>query len=236
MKKTKGELFLIPNLLGGGNPEKFLGRDVFTTIKGLKHFIVESEKNARRYLLKLGIETPIDDLTFYLLNKHTDPNELNSFINPLKEGISMGLISDAGCPGVADPGADVVGIAHLNRIPVRPLIGPSSILLGLMASGFNGQSFCFHGYLPHDTAERNKQLRSMELTAKKEKQTQLFIETPFRNEKLIDELIKSLDKQTMLCVATDLTLDSELIMTQSIEAWRKGRPNFHKRPAIFLIY
>ena len=236
MNYQKGELYLIPNLLGGGSPDQYLGKDLFSIIQKLTHFIVENEKNARRYLIKLGISTPIDDLNFFILNKHTDLNDLHSFIQPLKNGISMGLISDAGCPGVADPGAEIVKIAHQFKIPVRPLIGPSSILLGLMASGFNGQSFCFYGYLPHDSAQRNKQLKSMELIAKKEKQTQLFIETPFRNEKLIDELVRTLDKQTMLCVAADLSLDSETIVSQNIGSWKKERPNFHKRPAIFLIF
>ncbi|NBG67238.1 SAM-dependent methyltransferase [Acidiluteibacter ferrifornacis] len=236
MNNQKGDLYLIPNLLGGGNPDQYLGKELFSIIQKLTHFIVENEKNARRYLIKLGIPTPIDDLNFFILNKHTDLNDLHSYIKPLKDGISMGLISDAGCPGVADPGAEIVKIAHQFNIPVRPLIGPSSILLGLMASGFNGQSFCFHGYLPHDSAQRIKQLKSMELTAKKEKQTQLFIETPFRNEKLIEELVRTLDKQTMLCVAADLSLESVTIVSQNIGSWKKGRPNFHKRPAIFLIF
>ncbi|MBR9831559.1 SAM-dependent methyltransferase [bacterium] len=236
MNNQKGDLYLIPNLLGGGNPDQYLGKELFSIIQKLTHFIVENEKNARRYLIKLGIPTPIDDLNFFILNKHTDLNDLHSYIKPLKDGISMGLISDAGCPGVADPGAEIVKIAHQFNIPVRPLIGPSSILLGLMASGFNGQSFCFHGYLPHDSAQRNKQLKSMELTAKKEKQTQLFIETPFRNEKLIEELVRTLDRQTMLCVAADLSLESETIVSQNIGSWKKERPNFHKRPAIFLIF
>ncbi len=232
----KGELFLIPNLLGGGDPKQYFGEEIFKTIKKINHYIVESEKNARRYLLKLGIETAIDDLTFFVLNKHTDTNELATFIKPLENGIDVGLISDAGCPGVADPGSEIVQIAHARKIPIRPLVGPSSILLGLMASGFNGQSFAFHGYLPHDKAERGKRLRQMESRAKQEKQTQLFIETPFRNDKLIPELANVLNKDTMLCVAVDLTLDTETIITKSIGEWKKNKASFHKRPALFLFF
>lgn len=232
----KGELFLIPNLLGGGDPKQYFGEEVFKTIKKINHYIVESEKNARRYLLKLGIETAIDDLTFFVLNKHTDTNEFATFIKPLENGIDVGLISDAGCPGVADPGSEIVQISHARKIVIRPLVGPSSILLGLMASGFNGQSFAFHGYLPHDKAERGKRLKQMESRAKLEKQTQLFIETPFRNDKLISELANVLNKDTMLCVAVDLTLDSETIITKSIGEWKKNKASFHKRPALFLFF
>tara|TARA_R110002049_G_scaffold197096_2_gene366769 strand:+ start:5706 stop:6410 length:705 start_codon:yes stop_codon:yes gene_type:complete len=233
---SKGELYLIPNLLGEGDPKLYFGQELFSIIKKLKYFIVESEKNARRYLIKLGIETPIDDLTFYTLNKHTDLNDLATFIKPMTNGIAMGLISDAGCPGVADPGAEIVKLAHIQNIPIRPLVGPSSILLGLMASGFSGQSFAFHGYLPHDNSDRTKLLKQLEGRAKTEKQTQLFIETPFRNDKLIDELIKTLHKETMLCVAVDLTLESETIISKPISEWKKNRASFHKRPAIFLLF
>lgn len=232
----KGELYLIPNLLGEADPQLYFGTEVFTTIKKLTHFIVESEKNARRYLIKLGIQTPIDDLTFYLLNKHTEINDLATFVKPLTKGVHIGLISDAGCPGVADPGAEIVKLAHQQSIKVRPLVGPSSILLGLMASGFSGQSFSFHGYLPHDITLRNKQIKTLESRAKNEKQTQLFIETPFRNDKLLDELIKTLHKDTMLCVAADLTLQTETIVSKSISEWKKNKHSFHKRPAIFLLF
>ncbi len=232
----KGELYLIPNLLGEGDPKLYFGQELFDTIKNLTFFIVESEKNARRYLIKLGMETPIADLTFYVLNKHTDSNELTSFIKPLKEGINMGLISDAGCPGVADPGAEIVKIAHAQNILIRPLVGPSSILLGLMASGFSGQSFAFHGYLPHDNTQRSKLIKQLESRAKSEKQTQLFIETPFRNDKLLDELIKTLNKDSMLCIAADLTLPSETVISKPVAEWNRNKPSFHKRPAIFLIF
>ncbi len=233
MQTTK--LYLIPNVLGIGNPESYFGTEVFNTIKKLKYFVVENEKNARRYLLQLGIETPIDDLTFFNLNKHTDLNEIPSYIKPLLEGNDMGLLSDAGCPAVADPGALIVALAHQNNITVHPLIGPSSILLGLMASGFNGQSFVFHGYLPHDHFERQKQIKSMEVATQKEKQTQIFIETPFRNDKLLEELKKTLNPKTSLCVAVDLTLAKETIISQTIQEWKKNKSSFHKRAAIFLI-
>lgn len=233
---AKGELYLIPNLLGDGDPKLYFGQEVFQTIKKITHFIVESEKNARRYLIKLGIETAIDDLTFYVLNKHTDVNDLATFIKPLTAGTDIGLLSDAGCPGVADPGAEIVKLAHTHQIPIRPLVGPSSILLGLMASGFSGQSFSFHGYLPHDNTDRGKLLKQLESRAKSEKQTQLFIETPFRNDKLIDELIRILNNDTLLCVAVDLTLKSETIISKSIREWKKNKPSFHKRPAIFLLF
>lgn len=222
-------------MLGAASPESYFGTEVFETIKKLKHFVVENEKNARRFLIQLGIESPIDDLTFYTLNKHTDLNEIHSYIKPLLQGNHMGLLSDAGCPAVADPGALIVELAHQQQITVHPLIGPSSILLGLMASGFNGQSFVFHGYLPHDNFERQKKLKSMEMAVQKDKQTQIFIETPFRNDKLIEELKKSLHPKTSLCVAVDLTLASETIISQSIANWKKTKSCFHKRAAIFLI-
>ena len=183
----------------------------------------------------MGIITPIQDLQLVTLNKHTKYNEINTYLKPALEGKSIGLLSEAGCPGVADPGAEVVNLAHQMGIKVVPLVGPSSILLAIMASGLNGQSFAFNGYLPIDQKDKTKRLKDLEFYSKQHKQTQLFIETPFRNQKLLEDILNTCSATTQLCIATDITLPTEIIKTNSIEYWRKNIPNLHKRPAIFLI-
>ncbi len=233
--RTKsGTLFLVPNTLGEYNADKVIPEGVLEVSRNLKHFIAENEKTARRYLKSIGTVHPLNDLEFFTLNKHTDSTELDSFLKPLLNGIDMGLISEAGLPAIADPGAQIVSRCHRKGIRVTPLNGPSSIILALIASGFNGQSFTFHGYLPIDRSERQKALKRIE-SAARSNQTQIFMETPFRNEKLLDQLIQSLQPDTLLCIARDITLDSERITTKPLKLWKKQRPSLHKRPCIFAI-
>jgi len=187
-------------------------------------------------LKKVNREIDIDTLTFYILNQHTSPQEISSFLKPLFEGHSVGIISEAGCPAIADPGADVVAIAQQNNFNVIPLVGPSSILLSLMASGFNGQSFAFVGYLPIQPADRSKMLRKLESRAISEDQSQIFIETPYRNMKLLEEIVQTCQPSTRLCIAVDITLDTEFIKTKTIKEWKTQLPDLNKRPCIFLIY
>ena len=229
-------LYLIPCTLGDTPIEKVLpayNRDI---IVGISHFIVEDVRTARRFLKKVEREINIDDLTFYELNKHTSPEAIVSYLRPLQEGVPMGVISEAGCPAVADPGADVVAIAQRKRLKVVPLVGPSSIILSVMVSGFNGQSFAFHGYLPIDAGERVKTLKHLEARAYSEHQTQLFIETPYRNMKMFDDIIRTCRPQTKLCVAANLTCEGEYICTRTVKEWKGKVPDLSKIPCIFLIY
>jgi 16S rRNA (cytidine1402-2'-O)-methyltransferase len=205
-------------------------------IASIRYFIVENVRTARRFLKQTDPGIDVDSLTFYTLNKHTSDTELSGFLKPVEDGSSIGIISEAGCPAIADPGADVVAIAQKKNIPVVPLVGPSSILLALMASGFNGQRFAFHGYLPIDAGERVKTLKFLEQRIYSENQTQLFIETPYRNGKLIEDILKTCKPTTRLCIAADITLNSEFIKTKSIAEWKKQVPELTKRPCIFAIY
>ncbi|MBQ2051724.1 MAG: SAM-dependent methyltransferase [Paludibacteraceae bacterium] len=232
-----GILFLIPNTLGENAPDEVIPQKVIETAKRLRHFIVEDVRTVRRYLRKIDRTFPIDDSQFFELNQHTDRSKIEPYLKPLLEGNDMGIISEAGCPAVADPGADIVALAHRKGIRVVPLVGPSSILLAQMASGFNGQSFAFVGYLPIEAAERQKRLRKLEHRAKEENQTQLFIETPYRNMKLFDELTATLKGDTRLCIACDITLESEYIETRTIGEWKQKKPqDLNKRPTIFGIF
>ncbi|MBQ7748526.1 MAG: SAM-dependent methyltransferase [Paludibacteraceae bacterium] len=232
-----GILFLIPNTLGENAPDEVIPQKVIETAKRLRHFIVEDVRTVRRYLRKIDRTFPIDDSQFFELNQHTDRSKIEPYLKPLLEGNDMGIISEAGCPAVADPGADIVALAHRKGIRVVPLVGPSSILLAQMASGFNGQSFAFVGYLPIEAAERQKRLRKLEHRAKEENQTQLFIETPYRNMKLFDELTATLRGDTRLCIACDITLESEYIETRTIGEWKQKKPqDLNKRPTIFGIF
>ena len=230
------KVYLIPTTLGDSPVENVIPQYVIDIINSTNHYIVENIKTARRYLIKAGIKTKIDDLTFYELNKHTSPNDFVAFLNPIKDNNNIGIISEAGTPGVADPGADIVAIAHQQNIPVVPLVGPSSILLSVIASGLNGQSFAFVGYLPIKKHERIKRIKELEWKSQTENQTQLFIETPYRNNHLLDDLLTTCSADTRLCIAADITLESEFIKTKSIKEWKKGIPNLHKRPTIFLIH
>jgi len=231
----KGKLYLIPTTLGESRIENVIPAFVVDIINQTNHYIVEDVKTARRYLIKAGIKTKIDDLTFFTLNKHSLPQEYESYLKPISEGFHVGIISEAGAPGVADPGADIVKIAHEKNIEVVPLVGPSSILLSVMASGLNGQNFAFNGYLPIQKPDRIKTLKELEKRSYIEKQTQLFIETPYRNNHLIEDILATCQPETMLCIAADITLETEFIKTKPIKEWKKQVPDLNKRPAIFLL-
>ncbi|MBQ8361150.1 MAG: SAM-dependent methyltransferase [Bacteroidaceae bacterium] len=229
-------LYLIPVTLGETPLDKVLpayNREVILTIR---HFIVEEVRTARRFLKKVEPSIDIDSLTFYPLNKHTAPSDITTYLHPLSEGHSMGVISEAGCPAVADPGADVVAIAQRRGLKVVPLVGPSSILLSVMGSGFNGQSFAFHGYLPIEQTDRVRMLKQLEQRAYAERQTQLFIETPYRNRRLLDEILRTCRPQTRLCIASNLTCEDEYIRTHTVKEWRRESPELDKKPCIFLLY
>lgn len=229
-------LYLLPVTLGDTPVDKVLPAYNREVIRGIKHFIVEDVRSARRFLKKVDAEINIDELTFYPLNKHTSSEEVSGYLKPLEEGAPMGVISEAGCPAVADPGADVVAIAQRKNLRVVPLVGPSSILLSVMGSGFNGQSFAFHGYLPIEPGERTKRLKELESRIYTESQTQLFIETPYRNNKMAEEILRTCRPQTKLCIAANLTCDGEYIRTKSVKEWKGKLPDLNKIPCIFLLY
>lgn len=229
-------LYLIPNLLGDTPVEQVLPPYNHEIIMGIRHFIVEDVRTARRFLKLVDRSIDIDQLTFYTLNKHTNPEEVASMLKPLEEGSPMGVISEAGCPAVADPGADVVAIAQRKGLQVIPLVGPSSIILAVMGSGFNGQSFAFNGYLPIEPEERIKTLKRLEQRAYTENQTQLFIETPYRNAKMMADILKACRPQTHLCIAAGLTTQDEYIKTRTVKEWIGHLPQLEKIPCIFLIY
>lgn len=230
-----GTLFLIPNALGDTAPLEVIPMSVKKTIEDLRHFVFEKEKAGRAYVKRISPKVPQNTIAVFLLNKFTTPEELLDMLTPLKNGENMGLITDAGCPGIADPGADLVALAHQNNIRVTPLVGPSSILLAVMASGLNGQSFAFNGYLPIDKAERKKAIKQFEKKSKEIQQTQVFIETPYRNNALLEELCKSLHPETRLSVACDITLPTEHIKTQTAANWKNNKEDFLRRPAVFSI-
>ncbi len=229
------KLFLIPTTLGDSELGRVLPPDLTSIISSVKVFVVENLRTARRFLKKVNPEINIDELTFFELNKHTNKAELARFLEPALAGSDTGIISEAGCPGVADPGAEVVALAHTKGVRVVPLVGPSSILLALMASGMNGQNFAFNGYLPIKNPDKSKHLKMLERRAYQEKQCQIFIEAPYRNLQLLDDLLKTCDPQTLLCIATDITLESEFILTKSMAYWAKHIPDIQKRPTIFII-
>ena len=232
-----GILYLIPTTLGDCALSQVLPDGNTSIIKGLKVFIVENIRTARRFLKQVDRDIIIDELQFFELNQHTDLNQISQYLEPLKTGQNIGIISEAGCPAIADPGADIVALAQQRKIKVVPLVGPSSILLSLMASGFNGQSFAFQGYLPIEKGQRSDKLKQLERRIYNEQQTQIFIETPYRNMQMFEELLKSLQPQTKLCIAVDITSANEDIRTKAISEWKTSlAPELHKRPCIFLIY
>ena len=233
----KGKLYMIPTTLGECDVDKILPMYVKEHLHNLEEFIVENSKTARAFLKKMNISTPQNKLKIHVLNKHTAIEEIHSFLNSCRNGSNIGLISEAGCPGVADPGMEITSIAHKEDIQVIPLVGPSSILLALMASGMNGQSFTFNGYLPIDNAERKKKLQYLEKNSRNYNQTQIFIETPYRNDKMVESIFHNLQGNTRLCIACDLSLNSEYIKTKTVNEWKKAsKPDLKKRPCIFLIY
>jgi 16S rRNA (cytidine1402-2'-O)-methyltransferase len=230
------KLYLIPTSLGECDFNRILPTQNTEIVTALQFFIVEDVRTARRFLKKTNHSIDIDSLTFFVLNQHTSSEELSGFLKPLFDGNDMGVLSEAGCPAIADPGADVVAIAQSHNFSVVPLVGPSSILLSLMASGFNGQSFAFVGYLPIQPDERSKALKKLESRAYSENQSQIFIETPYRNMKMLEEIIKVCQLSTRLCIAADITLETEFIKTKTVKEWKGKLPDLNKRPCFFILY
>ncbi|MGB7393758.1 MAG: SAM-dependent methyltransferase [Pricia sp.] len=231
-----GRLFLIPTTLGDNEPLEVLPISIKQAIEHIDHYIVENEKTARRFIKKISSGKSQPGLHISVLNKFTEAEEVPNFLEPCSQGHDVGIISEAGCPGVADPGAQVVQIAHERNIQVVPLVGPSSIILALMASGMNGQNFAFNGYLPIDAPERKKAIKRLEKISRDSGQSQLFMETPYRNDKLLAELTKMLHPNTRLCVACDITLPTEYIATKTAGQWKKKEVQLHKRPVIYIIH
>ena len=230
-------LYLVPNLLSPGAWQDVLPGQVEKAIKESRFFIVENIRNARRFLKMIDKDIPIDNLTFFELNQHTSTADIPTFLEPLDSGQHIALLSEAGCPGIADPGADVVKLAHQFGHKVVPLVGPSSVLLALMASGMNGQNFAFRGYLPVKPQERATAIRQLERSAWDHSQTQLFIETPYRNNQVFDDLLKHCRMDTLIGIAANLTAENEFISVATVSDWKKmKKPDLHHRPAIFMIY
>ncbi|SKB40964.1 16S rRNA (cytidine1402-2'-O)-methyltransferase [Salegentibacter holothuriorum] len=233
--KYSGKLYLIPTTMGAANPMQVLPIQVKEIMENLDIYIVENEKTARRHIKQLLSEKQQSILKFFSLNKFTEATEIPYFLNDCKDGKDVGLLSEAGCPGVADPGAEIVKIAHQEGIQVIPLVGPSSILLAMMGSGMNGQRFTFNGYLPIDKKERKKEIKDLERLSSEKQEAQIFIETPYRNNKLLEDFLQLLHPTTRLCVACDLTLPTEYIATKPVSEWSKTKTDLHKRPAIFIF-
>ncbi len=234
--KPAGHLYLIPTLLGDTPPDDVLPHTVRRAVETIDTYIVENEKTARKFIKSLVPDKPQPSLRLSTLNKHTAATEHREMLAPCWEGIHVGLMSEAGCPGVADPGADIVRIAHETGIKVVPLVGPSSLLMAIMASGMNGQRFAFNGYLPIDKAEKKAALRQLERLSAERDQSQLFIETPYRNNKMLEDILEAIQPSTYLCVAADITLPTEYIRTLRASEWRREKVDLNKRPAIFILH
>ena len=232
----KPALYLIPVGLGGDDPNEILPNHNLKIIQEIDEFIVENARSARRFLRAAGYSKNFDDVTFHILDKHTPEGSIPGFISAIKAGKPVGLLSEAGVPCVADPGNIPVKLCQENGFKVVPLVGPSSIIMALMASGFNGQNFSFHGYLPVEKGSLKRKIKEIESLAYKQNQTQIFIETPFRNNKMLSALISTCSSQTKLCIATNLTLNDESILTKSIHEWKTIKIDLHKKPSVFLIY
>ena len=232
----KGNLYLIPTTLGDNEPLEVMPISVKSVIERLTYFIVENEKSGRRFIKKITPTKSQPSLKLKLIDKYVDAIEVNSYLDVCMEGESIGLLSEAGVPAVADPGSDVVALAHKKGIRVIPLVGPSSILMAIMASGMNGQSFAFNGYLPIDKGDRKREIKRLERLSKDHQQTQIFIETPYRNHKMLDDLKANLSQNTRLCIAANITMPNEYIRTYTIAEWKKQNPELHKIPAIFIIH
>lgn len=231
-----GTLYLIPMPLAEKSSAKSFTPYLVETINHIDEYIVENSKTARRFLKEAGLKTPQSELIVHDYGKHNRDSSVKDFFTGLLAGKDVGLMSEAGCPGVADPGSEIVAYAHQRGIKVVPLVGPSSILLALMASGFNGQSFTFHGYLPIEKVQRANKIKELEGLAERHNQTQIFIETPFRNNPMLEEILRSCKPETKLCIACELTSEDEFIQTKAIKDWKAKVPEMHKRPAIFLIF
>ncbi len=232
----KGKLYLIPSTIGETPVDVVIPAYNREVINQIKIYIVEEIRTARRFLKKAGLIKSIDELTFFVLNEHSKPEEIDNYLDAIHKGENIGLLSEAGVPCIADPGADIVSIAQQNGIEVVPLVGPSSILLALMASGFNGQQFTFLGYLPVDKNLRITKIKEIERNVFQKNETQIFIETPYRNNQLIESLLQTCRSETLLCIATDITLSTAFIKTKTIAAWKKSVPDFHKKTTVFLLY
>jgi 16S rRNA (cytidine1402-2'-O)-methyltransferase len=236
MDNKKGNLYLLPTTLGDNEPMEVLPFLVKEMIEKLDYFIVENEKTARKFIKRIAPEKSQPSLKLFSLDKYADKLEVSTYLDVCANGISVGLLSEAGVPAIADPGAEIVKLAHQKNIRVIPLVGPSSIILAMMASGFNGQNFAFNGYLPIEASERKEAIKSLEKLSKEKNQSQIFIETPYRNEKLFVDLKSTLNSDTKLCVACDITLSSEYIKTLEIKDWKNEHPDLNKRPTIFIIH
>lgn len=231
-----GVIYLIPCPLGSDSPLDSLPQHTLSAVHSLEHFVVENAKSARHFVKDCKHPKAIQELTFDILDKKTDPLLIPEIIVPCFQGINIGVISEAGCPGIADPGSELINYAHLKGIKVIPLIGPSSILQALMASGFNGQKFAFHGYLPKNTDELKRKIKSFEKHIRDFRQTQLFIETPYRTDQLLKNITSTAALDLKLCIAANINQESESIITKTIAEWKKAPPEFGKSPAVFLLY
>lgn len=230
-----GSLYIIPNTLGGESIQDIIPQEVILKASGIRHFIVENLKSSRRLLRKMDRQFPIDESMFIEMNKRSTEQDTMKGLHWLIEGLDVGVISDAGCACVADPGADIVSLAHSQKIAVIPFVGPSSILLSLMGSGFSGQNFSFHGYLPKDRKERIRTLRTYEFDSRKKGYTQIFMDTPYRNMNVLEDLLNELADHTQLCIASNITLHNQRIRTMSVEDWRENAYDLSKSPCVFLI-
>jgi len=227
-------VYLIPTFLSDEQTD-VLTASSLAVVREIDEFVVENEKTARAFLKKIGSKISQPNFIFHELNEHTDPKSISELATIFKKNKSIGVLSEAGCPAIADPGSEFVKLAHQNNIKVIPLIGPASMLLALMASGMNGQSFCFNGYLPRESGPRKQKLKDLEKDAQKKDQSQLFIETPYRNQQMLGDILVSLNDQTRLCIAFDITGKGEFIRTLNIADWKKQKIDFHKKPAVFII-
>jgi 16S rRNA (cytidine1402-2'-O)-methyltransferase len=232
----KGKLYLIPTTLGDTEPLEVLPMSVKKIIEQVDHYIVENEKTARRFIKKISPRKSQPSLTIYLLDKFTEDLEVQHYLDVCLQGVNVGLLSEAGVPAVADPGASIVMLAHKKQIKVVPLVGPSSIMMAMMSSGLNGQNFAFNGYLPIDKNERKKRIKQLEKLSFDKNQSQLFIETPYRNEKMFADLLVTLSDETLLCLAVNITLSNEYINTMPVRLWKNEKLDLHKKPAIFIIH
>lgn len=231
-----GKLYLIPTTLGDTEPLEVMPLSVKKVVEQIDYFIVENEKSARRFIKKITPTKSQPSLQLMLLDKYSSDFETRNYLDVCSKGVNVGLLSEAGVPAIADPGASIVKLAHEKGVQVVPLVGPSSILLAMMASGMNGQNFAFNGYLPIDKSDRKKAIKDLERLSRDKNQSQIFIETPYRNEKMLDDLKSFLAPSTRVCVACDVTLPSEFIKTLSIKEWGSAKPDLHKKPAIFIIH
>ena len=230
-----GTLYILPNTLGGESISDIIPNDVVEQAVSLRHFVVENIKSARRVLRKMDREFPIDESMFIEMNKRSTEQDTMKSLQWLIAGNDIGIISDAGCACVADPGAEIVSLAHTQKIAVIPFVGPSSILLALMGSGFSGQNFSFHGYLPKDRKERIRTLKTYEFESRKKGYTQIFMDTPYRNMNVLEDLLNELADHTQLCIASNITLHNQRIRTMSVEDWRQNAYDLSKSPCVFLI-